>query len=83
MAIVGMVVPADGVTVNGMRMPSKPPASVDVAVALADKDHEGREQRQLADVRPDSGPELITTPREDVLEIGLEPTGQVAAEPTG
>jgi len=42
-AIVGMMVTADGVAVNGMRMPGKTPASVDVAVALADPDHEGRE----------------------------------------
>lgn len=80
MAIVGMVVTADGVAVNGMRVPGKAPASVDVAVALADPDREGCEQRQLADVRPDSGPKLITAPREDVLEIGLEPTGQLAVE---
>lgn len=72
---------ADGVTVNRMRVPGKAPAPVDVTVALADPDREGREQRQLADVGPDSGPKLITAPREDVLEIGLEPTGQLAAEP--
>jgi len=74
-------VTADGVTVNGMRMPGKSPTAVDVAVALANPDHERREQRQLADVRPDSGPKLITAPREDVLEIGLEPPWQLAAEP--
>ena len=78
-----MVVTADGVTVNRMRMPGKSPAPVDVTVALANPDHEGREQRQFADVRPDSGPKLIATPREDVLEIGLEPTWQLAFEARG
>ena len=70
---------ADRVTVIGMRMPGKAPASVHMTVALADPDREGGQQRQLADVRPDSGPELITVARKDVLEIGLEPTRQSGA----
>lgn len=68
---------ADGVAVNGVRMPGKAPTSVHVAVALANPDHEGGEQRQLADVGPDAGPELIPTPGKDVFEIGLEPTRQL------
>ena len=80
--MVGMVVTTDWVTVVGVRMPGETPAPINVAVTLADPDHEGREQRQLADVRPYSGPELIPPPRKDVLEVGLEPTWQLAPERT-
>ncbi len=44
-----------------------------MAIALAKENEEGREQRELADVRPDPRPELVTAAGKDVLEVGLEP----------
>jgi hypothetical protein len=73
-----MVVAADRVAVFRVWVPGEPPTSVDVAVALADPDDEGCEQRQLADVRADTGPKLVAATREHVLEVGLEPARQLA-----
>jgi hypothetical protein len=76
--VVWVVVTADWVVaVFWVGVPGEPPASVDVAVALADEDGEGGDERQLADVRSDPGPELVAVPREDMLEVGLEPARQL------
>ena len=48
--MVWVVVTADWVAVFWVGVPGEPPTSVDVAVALADEDGEGSEERQFADV---------------------------------
>jgi hypothetical protein len=72
-----MVVATDGVPMFGVRVPGQPPAPAHVAVVGAEPDDERRDERQLADVRPDPGPKLVAATREDVLEIGLEPARQL------
>jgi hypothetical protein len=48
--VVWVVVTANWVAMLGVRVPCEPPTSVDVTVALAEKDGEGGEERQFADV---------------------------------
>jgi hypothetical protein len=45
-----MMVTANWVAVFRVWVPGEPPTSVDAAVALADPDDEGSEERQFADV---------------------------------
>jgi hypothetical protein len=73
----------DRVAVIRVRMPGKSPASIDMAIVLADPDEKGCEEGQFPDVRPDSGPELVAATGENVLEVGLEPTWQLVAERRG
>jgi len=58
---VGMVVAADRMAMFGVRVPGEPPAAVNMAVVLAEPDHEGGEQRQLSDVGANPRPELVAT----------------------
>lgn len=78
-AVIWVVITADGVAVHWLGVPGELPTSAYVAVALADADDNGGDEGQLADVQVDPRPELLATAREGVLKVGLEPARQRAA----